>query len=307
MISLTRTSHRAARTPEPPTRICGEADYREVPHESALGSIVNSSVAGHSQMPSGYEPAIQVVLPYFGLFAYSVGSERWLIDPASVLLIKPGWEYRDEQPVEGLGHACLLLNPSETIVDEILRGRSDAGVPAFGAAQSSPALWLLSQSFLSEAISGLTTLQGDEWMIRVLAMAFDRPPINARPSSSTIARAKEFLHAHPFEKLSLERVASAVGVSPVYLTQEFTRSEGVPLYQYQLGLRLARALHDLRDCEDITQLALELGFSSHSHFSAKFRQTFGLSPSQVRGKVRHRRSEQGFVARQMKRAEQRSA
>ena len=84
------------------------------------------------------------------------------------------------------------------------------------------------------------------------------------------------------ERIPLERIAKAVGVSPVYLTQEFTRSEGVPLYQYQLYLRLVRSLQQLRDCDDITQLALELGFYSHSHFGATFGRAFGLAPPEFR-------------------------
>ena len=56
------------------------------------------------------------------------------------------------------------------------------------------------------------------------------------------------------------------------------------------GGRLARlpdpgvpgALDLLAACEDLTALALELGFSSHSHFGAAFRQTYGRSPSEFR-------------------------
>src|SRR5262249_21197905 len=73
-----------------------------------------------------------------------------------------------------------------------------------------------------------------------------------------------------------------VRVSPVYLTQVFQQVEGVPLYRYQLRLRLARALDLLAQYDDLTSLSLELGFSSHSHFSAAFRQAYGYSPSEFR-------------------------
>jgi AraC-like DNA-binding protein len=241
-------------------------------------------------MPFGYEPEVQLVLPYVGLFAYSIGRQSWLIDASKILLIQPGWEFADEQAVEGLGHASLLVNPAQAVVDELLGcGSRQNGGTSFGPAQSSPKLWLLTQYFLAEA-EGFTNLEADEWLIQVVELASDRPRTVSRPSARTVARAKEFLHAHGYDRVSLERVANAVGVSPVYLTQEFTRSEGVPLYQYQLCLRLIRSLQQLRDCEDITQLALELGFSSHSHFSEKFRRTFGLSPSAYRHAVRSRRS-----------------
>jgi len=62
----------------------------------------------------------------------------------------------------------------------------------------------------------------------------------------------------------------------------FQQVEGLPLYRYQLRLRLARALDLLPQHDDLTALSLDLGFSSHSHFSAAFRQAYGRSPSQFR-------------------------
>jgi AraC-like DNA-binding protein len=60
----------------------------------------------------------------------------------------------------------------------------------------------------------------------------------------------------------------------------------MPLYRYHLRLRLARALDLLADCEDVAALALDLGFSSHSHFSAAFRQAYGHAPGEFREAAR---------------------
>ena len=49
-----------------------------------------------------------------------------------------------------------------------------------------------------------------------------------------------------------------------------------------MRLRLARALDLLPGCEDLTGLGLDLGFSSHSHFSAAFKEAYGRSPSEFR-------------------------
>ena len=125
-------------------------------------------------------------------------------------------------------------------------------------------------------------LGNDELTIQMMRAAMQGTPVRGRPSARMVDRAKEFLHAHDGSRLSLEEVSSAVGVSPVYLTQEFTRSEGVPLYRYYLSLRLARALTELPHSDDITGLALDLGFSCHSHFTLAFRKAFGMTPSQYR-------------------------
>ncbi|MDB6047076.1 MAG: AraC family transcriptional regulator [Gammaproteobacteria bacterium] len=79
-----------------------------------------------------------------------------------------------------------------------------------------------------------------------------------------------------------------VGVSPVYLTQVFQQVEAMPLYRYQLRLRLARALDLLGRYDDLTSLSMELGFSSHSHFSSAFRQVYGRTPAEFRRSIRRR-------------------
>jgi AraC-like DNA-binding protein len=94
-----------------------------------------------------------------------------------------------------------------------------------------------------------------------------------------VNRAKLVLASEPMRRWTLGEVACELRVSPVYLAQVFQRVEGRPLYKYQLQLRLAQALDLVRRYDDLTTLALELGFSSHSHFSAAFRRAYGCSPS----------------------------
>jgi AraC-like DNA-binding protein len=84
---------------------------------------------------------------------------------------------------------------------------------------------------------------------------------------------------------TLGEIAAQVGGSPVYLTQAFRQVEGVPLYRYQLRLRLAKALDLMGEVEDLSALSQELGFSSHSHFSAAFKQAYGRSPTEFRQSV----------------------
>jgi AraC-like DNA-binding protein len=101
-------------------------------------------------------------------------------------------------------------------------------------------------------------------------------------------RAKLVLASDLARRWTLGDIAAEVGGSPVYLTQVFRQVEGLPLYRYQLRLRLARALDLLPECEDLTALSLDLGFSSHSHFSAAFKETYGRSPSAFREATLHK-------------------
>jgi AraC-like DNA-binding protein len=60
------------------------------------------------------------------------------------------------------------------------------------------------------------------------------------------------------------------------------------LHQYVTQLRLSRTLAEIPHTHDLTALALDVGFSSHSHFSAAFRRAFGMTPSQFRDTSRRR-------------------
>ena len=95
-------------------------------------------------------------------------------------------------------------------------------------------------------------------------------------------RVKLVLAGDLARRWTLAEIAAEVRGSPVYLTQVFQQVEGLPLYRYQLRLRLARALDLIAQYDDLTALSLDLGFSSHSHFSAAFRQMYGRSPSDFR-------------------------
>ena len=257
--------------------------FRLTVHDSNVARIENCFVSPSKPPPSGYETAYQIVLPYHGLFSYFAGRRGWLIDPTRTLCISPGWEFNEDKPVPGTGHAAILLNPSIEVVEEACGARPADRHPAFlhASLPSNRQLRLLTHQLMRHPASMQDALRIDELV--VLALSQLQPPRSSRArASKVVARAKEVLHAYGGERLSLQEVATMVGVSPVYLTQEFTRSEGLPLYQYELELRLNRALLELPDCTSITELALDLGFSSHSHFTSAFRKAFAMTPSKYR-------------------------
>ena len=98
-----------------------------------------------------------------------------------------------------------------------------------------------------------------------------------------VEAAKTYLAGRMSERVTLDDVARAVGASPFHLARLFRRRTGAPLHRYLMCLRLRASLERLADgANDLTALALELGFSSHSHFTDSFRREFGRAPSDVR-------------------------
>jgi len=93
------------------------------------------------------------------------------------------------------------------------------------------------------------------------------------------------------DKLSLAELARAVFSSPFHLARIFRRETGTSLHQQLRRLRLRAALEKLTNGRpDLTMLALDLGFSSHAHFTEAFRREFTCTPSEFRRQLSSRGS-----------------
>ena len=57
---------------------------------------------------------------------------------------------------------------------------------------------------------------------------------------------------------------------------------GTSIYDYVVQERLAHALEPVLVGGDLTAIALDAGFASHSHFTARFRDFFGFTPTTLR-------------------------
>lgn len=102
----------------------------------------------------------------------------------------------------------------------------------------------------------------------------------ARGERELAEAARVELGRTPGDRRSLSQVAGALGVSVFHLCRVFRRQTGTTLHAYRNRLRLAAALELVpRRRRDLTGIALRLGYSSHSHFTAAFRREFGVTPS----------------------------
>jgi AraC family transcriptional regulator len=110
-----------------------------------------------------------------------------------------------------------------------------------------------------------------------------RSPARARTRArwrDAIEATKGFLASNLGESHRIEKIARTSGLSPYHLCRLFRNETGITIHSYLNRLRLRSALHqlDLRR-RDLSALAADLGFSSHSHMTAAFRREFGVTPS----------------------------
>jgi AraC-like DNA-binding protein len=81
------------------------------------------------------------------------------------------------------------------------------------------------------------------------------------------------------EPPTLEEIGRAAGCSPFHLSRTFSTATGMTIPQYIRQLRLERAAELLKSGKfNVTEAAFEVGYSSLSHFSQAFHETFGCCP-----------------------------
>jgi len=254
----------------------------------ALVEDVSAELRGGWTSAEAFSAEFQLALPYRGLFVWEVGEDAVVGDATQALFVTAGEAFRMHHPLPG-GYAELIVTPSDALLDELTRseGPRPRQHPLFRrrSRRIDARLQLLRAQFLAWSEGPLEPLAAEEHVVRLLRLALqlDAPPRPlARSTQRLVERAKTYLAAELGRSITLTEVARAAGASPGYLTELFRAVEGLPLHAYLNALRLSRALAELPGADDLTALALELGFSSHSHFSARFRRAFGVTPSEFR-------------------------
>jgi AraC family transcriptional regulator len=110
--------------------------------------------------------------------------------------------------------------------------------------------------------------------------------LRKRDHGELVARVKEMMSRATSLRIHLRDISRAVGVSPSHLAATFKKIEQTTIHQYLVDMRLRRAASLLWGCDDLTTLALNLGFASQSHFSNAFRRWAGCPPGQYRARLR---------------------
>jgi AraC-like DNA-binding protein len=261
---------------------------RSILYSSELGCVEDFHAPGDCPAPHGHSAEYQLVFPYAGAFEWHVGVSLVFLDVTRVLFVNAGEDYADSH-VAGAGHDSIIITPRLSMLQELCGYAMPSRHPAFQrvATPTTPRMNMQTHRLLHLGAAGPDALATDELMIALLrdALASTQGVACTSPRHAVV-RAKEFLHAYLCQPISLNDIAQAVQVSGAYLTDAFTRLEGVSLCRYRMRLRLNRALVELPRCQGITGLAIDLGFSSHAHFSNAFKTLFGVSPSAFRAAMR---------------------
>jgi AraC-like DNA-binding protein len=249
----------------------------------------------------------QIVFVRAGLFVVDTPRGRVVADANKILFFSAGEPYTVSHPIAG-GDDCLVLILSDRERQELLdavdpKAADMSNVPfRFTHAPASPRAAVLQRCLLTLARIGATKLELEETALDLAEAAMRAaqdasdsvsPSVQERTVScrrAAIEAVKLILMRNVAEPPRLRELARKVGYAPFHLVRTFRAQEGLPIRRYLARLRLRLALERLAEGgEDLTGLALDLGYADHSHFTNSFRREFGMSPSRFRSIANVRR------------------
>lgn len=133
--------------------------------------------------------------------------------------------------------------------------------------------------FLETAVQGLAT--------RLLRRHSVTPPSEYEGgglSRERLQRVERYVRAHLDANLSLDDLAQEVRLSKYYFSRRFKQRTGQSPYQFILYERVRAARRLLRKTtQPLARIALDVGFSSQSHFTRTFKRYVGVPPGRYRG------------------------
>jgi AraC-like DNA-binding protein len=241
-----------------------------------------------------------------GMFIKHCGRRRAACDPNTLLFINQGEAYSLSHPVP-LPCACTALHVAPEVLAEIVSrggGCSTQRPTELFAFDSHPSRAEFSVDHyrllgLARSAGGADPVAVEEAGLHLAAQVVStacqqrghRPsrlkPRTARAHAETAQAVREFLAGNFQQRLTLTHIANRVHAAPNHLCRLFKRQTGFSIHQYLTRLRLAAALERLAEPDiSLTDLALDLGFATPSHFSTALLREFGVQPSRLRRRLR---------------------
>jgi AraC-like DNA-binding protein len=270
---------------------------RRVLFSSGAISVVDFRCREHGDREGPEEPneTHSIALVRRGIFRRTTQGRAFIADANHILFFNEDHGYRFSHPVPG-GDDCTILTIATPLALEIVARHAprDAerpeapfrvghGVTSTRTRRLHYELLRATRQPASElAIEDVLAELGDEAVHDAYQQTETATPVQRRHREVTEA-AKLVLNRRVASPPSLHALARSLDCSPFHLSRVFHATAGVSLRRYLGRLRAGIAADRLaRGADDLTDLALSLGYADHSHFTNAFRQEFGVAPSQFR-------------------------
>lgn len=229
-----------------------------------------------------------------GVQTFTCRATRYASVPGDVILFNPDEPHDGRRGSDdGFGYSMLYVSP-----DLVDRWRGDnpgiARARYFGTSLAhDPRL----AQMLVRAAAALSqtqeSLRAEELTTQLVATLFDRygesrgeaDPL-ADAGARRLEHIRDLIETRYAEDLDVETLAREAGLSRTHLTRAFFRHYGMPPHVYLNAVRLRHARLALLNGLPLATAAIEAGYADQSHFTRRFRGSFGITPGRWLAQMR---------------------
>lgn len=272
----------------------GDAPLAEMP---LFGWGDHMRVLDHDLEPHSHR-ALEITLFVRGGAQWWVGREMHDIGPGDLFITRAGEVHGG---ADSLLHRCEILWLQLRIPKLRAAGgearRLANSIAAIDSRQfpASPAIERLFRQMYAELVQPgrfrELTLRASLYalLVQMLAdhdRAIAKDHARGRRISPRIAKSLEWIEQHLADDFLIEEVAAAVGMSVSWFHETFVAEVGYSPGDYRTRVRARHAKKLLAETDwPITQIAMELGYTTSQYFATQFRKEAGFGPREYRKRL----------------------
>ena len=221
-----------------------------------------------------------------GLQSFTYGGTKYFTPPGGIILLNPDAVHTGE-PAHKQGFKMRSLYPTTAHMQQAvfeLTGRHQE-IPFFSKARVDN--WSLANDILvlhqalTDGASDLECEARFSWVLTQLIKQYADLDIEEQglgQERKAIRQARHYIDENFAQGISLTQLAEIVALSPYHLLRVFRTEVGMPPHAYQESVRIRQAQQLLEAGKPLVEVAVDVGFSSQSHLTHRFKQIIGTTP-----------------------------
>jgi len=209
------------------------------------------------------------------------------VGPGDLIVMNPE-EAHAGGPLAGVSWTYRALYPSRDLMRRVT-AEFPPGMPAIpwfatDVVRDPHVATLLRHYHKLSQSPGSNALQREAWLAEGFVLLagrharFPRAPRSPGREPRAVQLARDYLHDHAEDNVTLRDLARHAGLAPYHLCRVFRQSTGMAPHAYQIQIRVRHAKSLLLAGCPIAQAAVESGFWDQAHLTRHFKRIMGLSP-----------------------------
>ena len=223
-----------------------------------------------------------------GCYCFESGRDDSLVRPGQIALINPG-QVHSGIPVEDGRVTYRMIYLDFDLMSDLASDFAEkpGAMPEFRSSVIyDPAHYAFLQNLWQRMAGNRGRLEKESTLLEGLALlvseygGIGKPIARTAGGNRLVGQARELLSENLEDKITLEEAARSVGLSRYHFLRVFKNETGLSPHAFRTQKRIEAGKRLLRQGLPFVQVALMTGFNDQSHFTNKFRQYVGASPSQ---------------------------